>query len=260
MRAKILLILCFLELFALPAYGNSSFFDQRYRGWLWFEERGDIKEDKDHLSLRAGSNFISPEAAKAEIEQLAAELEAKKFVMLARPTVENVKAYREKEEEMWDKAMKLGDAWEMANFMYPAQRDLITNPVNVQAVKMKRKLQAESMEEKIKEMAEKFDLVLFFQGDCKYCQAFAPVLRNFADKYGFKVEAVSMDGSKHEFFKTAHIPELIKKLGIEAAPTVVAISHDSKTAFELIRGYVSISELEEYSELAIKYLKEAGKW
>ena len=48
----------------------------------------------------------------------------------------------------------------------------------------------------------------------------------------------------------------LERLGITAFPTVIAVSHDSKTAFELIRGYVSISELEEYSLLAAKYLEE----
>ncbi len=41
---------------------------------------------------------------------------------------------------------------------------------------------------------------------------------------------------------------------------VVAVSHDSRVAFELIRGYVTLSELEEHSGLAIKYLKGEDKW
>lgn len=60
---------------------------------------------------------------------------------------------------------------------------------------------------------------------------------------------------KHEHFKTANVHGLAKSLGITAFPTVIAISNDSKEAFELIRSYVSISELEEYSLLMIKHLE-----
>lgn len=81
------------------------------------------------------------------------------------------------------------------------------------------------------------------------------MLKNFGEQYGFNIDAISGNGSKHEYFKTANAPQLMGRLGITAFPTVIAISHDSKMAFELIRGYVSISELEEYSLLAIKYLE-----
>jgi conjugal transfer pilus assembly protein TraF len=231
---------------------QSRFFEERYRGWLWFEER---EQESSQIHHEEDVEQITASQAKAEIETLAKELEERKYVMLARPTVENVKSYREKEKEMWDKAMVLHDSWEMANLLYPEQRDLINNPVNVHAVKMKRAQDAGKLERGIADFAKRFDLVLFFQGGCKYCEAFSPILKTFGEKYGFKIEAVSMDGSQHEFFKTAHIPALVEQLGIKAAPTVVAISHDSKTAFELIRGYVTISELEEYSGLAIKHLQ-----
>jgi conjugal transfer pilus assembly protein TraF len=138
--------------------------------------------------------------------------------------------------------------------LYPEQLDLINNPLNVHAVKVKRELESTKADEQIKEMAGNFDLVLFFSSNCPYCQLLSPVLKSFGQQYGFNIEAISADGSKHEYFPTAYMPELVMQLGITAFPTVIAVSHDSKTAFELIRGYVSISELREYSVLAMKYL------
>ncbi len=251
-------LLLFLIFLPFVAKAN-SFFEERYRGWLWFEENQANTAEEEYLDL--DSKKITPEEARAEIESLKQELDDLRFVMMARPTPENVRNYRKKEQEMWSQALKLHDAWEMANLMYPEQQDLINNPVNVHAVKMKREKDREIRNEQIKELAKKFDLVLFFQKDCGYCQTFSPVLKNFGDKYGFNIEAISMDGtSSHEIFKTRSVPELVARLGIEAAPTVIAVSHDSKIAFELIRGYVTLSELEEHSSLAIKYLKSEGKW
>ena len=70
-----------------------------------------IRDLLDHLGLQA----------KAEIEQFAKELEDLKFMMLARPSVENVKAYRDKEKLMWTQAMTLHEAWDMTNLLYPNQ-------------------------------------------------------------------------------------------------------------------------------------------
>jgi conjugal transfer pilus assembly protein TraF len=248
------------------SYAQGFFDNQRYRGWLWFENKPTNKNDvtrgkmKELYKSEQPVNNITPEEAKAEIEQFTKELEELKFMMLARPTPENVKAYRDKEKAMWTHAETLHDSWDMANLLYPEQRDLINNPVNVHGVKAKREITAQEDGVKIRNLAKQFDLVLFFDSNCRYCQLLSPVLKSFGEKYGFNIDAISKDGTKHEYFKTANVPSLIEKLGITGFPTVIAISHDSETAFELIRGYVSISELEEYSLLAIKYLQNQEIW
>jgi len=241
-----------------PHYASAtSDTERRYLGWYWFEEKAPLvpsKDDSNNESLAAQTEITSPQA-KAEIEQFAKELEDLKFMMLARPSVENVKAYRDKEKLMWTQAMTLHEAWDMTNLLYPNQRDLINNPVNVHAVKAKRELVRSQDGEKIKQLAKEFDLVLFFDPNCTYCKLLSPVLASFGEQYGFNIEAISTTNVKHELFKTANVQGLAHSLGITAFPTVIAISHDGKDAFELIRGYVSISELEEYSLLMIKHLE-----
>ncbi len=252
MRIALILLVAFS-----PIIGNANrFFEERYRGWLWFEEN-----DANIEKMELGNEKITAYRAKEEIDRLKQELDDLRFVMMARPTPWNVWKYRNKEGEMWKKAFKLHDAWEMANLIYPEQRDLINNPVNVHALKIKREKDQENKIKEIKELAKKFDLVLFFQKDCSYCEVFSPVLKNFGEKYDFNIEAISLDGAtNHTIFKTRNLKSLATRLGIEAAPTVIAVSHDSKVSFELIRGYVTLSELEEHSSLAIKYLKKLGKW
>ncbi len=233
---------------------QGGFFNQRYRGWLWFEEKTKESEQQKRQAQNAQAEVITPEAAKAEIEQFAKELEDAKYVMLARPNPQNVKAYKDKEAQMWASATKLQESWDTANFLYPQHQDLINEPINVHAVKLKREVDRADDGVLITELAKSFDLVLFFKGGCKYCKAFEPVLKSFGETYGFKIEAITMDNTKSEFFHTASMPNLVKDLEIDAAPTLVAVSKDGKVAFELIRGYASISELEDYSIRAAKHL------
>ena len=251
---KIFIVILFLP---LSSYAQGFLSDERYRGWLWFENKPLTVNKKQPTRLVEHTTDIRPEEARAEIERFAKELEDLRFVMLARPSPESVKAYRDKEKQMWNQAESLHAAWDTANLLYPDQRDLINNPVNVHAVKAKRAIEEEKNKQKIKELAKEFDLVLFFEPSCRYCELLSPVLKSFGDIYGFRIDAVSNSGARHEYFKSVSSPELIERLGITAFPTVIAVSHDSKTAFELIRGYVSLSELEEYSVLAASYLEGA---
>lgn len=277
LKPKLKLLMTLLAVMLLGQFGISfcyagDFLGERYRWWLWFEEKQqgrEVKKPKREARLNPQAKLtisnksneaITYEQAKAEIEQFRQELEERRFMMLARPTVENVALYRAKEKQMWDKAMIIHEAWEMENLLYPEQRDLLNNPVNVHAVKAKREIGRENEQKKLKELAERFELVLFFQGSCKYCQLLSPVLYSFGSRYGFNISAVSIDGSKHELFESRTSIELVKRLGIEAVPTVIAVSHDSKVAFELTRGYVSGAELEEYGALAVDYLRSSGKW
>ncbi len=234
----------------------SSFFDQRYRGWLWFEDKikTRTKQNPAFTENQMQSEFITPEDARAEVEQFAKELEDAKYVMLARPSPKNVKTYKDKEAHMWKSAQKLQESWDMANFLYPEHQNLIEEPNNVHAVKLKREVDRDNSLQLIHNLAKEFDLVLFFKGSCKYCKAFEPVLKSFGETYEFKIEAVTMDNTESEYFRTVSMPRLVKDLGIDAAPTLVAVSKDGKTAFELIKGYAAISELEEYTIRAAKHL------
>lgn len=251
------------------SFGAANFYhnENRYRGWYWFEE--DQQDPAATSTPMPHQQEISPEIAKAEIEQFAKKLEERKFIMLARPTVENVKAYRELEEQLWQQAFMLEDSWRLANLVHPALHDLTKQPVNVAGVKLKRKIEEEDKSKVIDELAKRFDLVLFFRSDCQYCHEFAPVLQRFGLEHGFNIEAVSADGGELAQFqkaklRTVELSGMLKKLGIEVFPTVVAVSKRNQTAdqgaIELIRGYVSTSELEEYSLLLVKYLQMQQKW
>ena len=109
-----LIIIIFFTFSSLQCASANDFSSERYLGWYWFEEKAPVvtsKDDSNNESLAAQAEITSLQA-KAEIEQFAKELEDLKFMMLARPSVENVKAYRDKEKQMWTQAMALHEAWD----------------------------------------------------------------------------------------------------------------------------------------------------
>ena len=251
------LIILLIFLFATNYCYAGNFFEERYRGWLWFEEKEKVeilKQRQDQLMLQQKRQ---QEYAKArnEVEQFSRELEELKFMMIRYPeNIEHVRQYKVKEALMLDGSLKLANSFRMVNFLYPETIDLIDNPINLYGRRIKEQIEQNDTTQKLKGLATKIELFLFFSSSCPYCQALEPVLNEFAKKYGFKVEAVSLDNARSKFFKTHHNIELAKKLNLQRTPTIVAVTNDSQIRFELIRGAVSMVELEEAGLLANEYL------
>ncbi|MDR0329815.1 MAG: conjugal transfer protein TraF [Rickettsia sp.] len=251
-------LILFLSLISyLSTSYAQDFFEQRYRGWLWFEEKELAKELEKQQEILVIEQQREQEYAKArqEVEQFSKELEELKFMMIRYPeNIEHVKRYKEKETLMLDNSLKLAHSFRMVNFLYPETINLIENPINLYGRRIKEEIDQQKLASKLKLLATQIELFVFFSSNCPYCVALEPVLKNFAKKYGFKVEAVSLDGSISKYFKTYQNQEFAEKLNLQKAPTIVAVTNDSKIHFELIRGTASMSELEEAGLLASEYL------
>jgi conjugal transfer pilus assembly protein TraF len=260
---SVLSILILLVLSTKASATEQNFFEQRYRGWLWFEENAKNNDLKDQEELQAmQKEAIKEERAKArrEVEEFAKELEDLRYMMIRYPEdLEHVLAYKKKESEMMDNSISLDQSWRMVNFMNPAMIDLIENPTNLYGRRIKTELETKKDEAKIKEFAKSVELFFFFSKDCAYSNQLEPVLSAFAKKYDFKVEAISADGSHSTYFKTHHnqgqIKELIEKLELSQTPVVIAVTNDSSVRFEFWRGAGALSELEENSILASKFME-----
>jgi len=254
-----------IGLMVLPsmALAEVGFLDQRYRGWLWFEEKSALSGLKERTSTQnneEASEEITVEEAKGEVEGIIKELEDLRYVYLARPNYKTQKAYRDKLGEIMDRGIRMQQLWDEQNFIEPEYRDLVNSPENVFAVKLNRKIKAEAEKEIIKQFAKDYELVFFYRKSCPRSSEFEPVLKSFGDTYQIKIEAVSVDGSESEYFPRSSTisQKMIEKLGISATPTVIAIRKDAKKAFELIRGFVTLSELEENTVKAWHIIEEKG--
>jgi thiol-disulfide isomerase/thioredoxin len=232
-----------------------SFYDgaNKHKGFYWFEEEK-ARQNKQAENLETTFESLSPSEAIKNMEERKVKLAQSRAVMMElsyrnaprEEIYKAVKNYKILEKEMRDSGMALASAWEMVNFTNPEIIDQINNPVNVPANKVKREYEGKQKAFKIRNFADKYDLVLFENPTCPYCQAFKPVLGHFVSVYGFKLDIV---GNNPE-----HI-QLINMLKIEAAPTLVAVSTDGQDAFELARSFLTLSELEQQVMFATELLE-----
>lgn len=250
-------------------YAADNFYNKgnEYRGFYWFEKEFNNEDKDDKKSKIDAARNLTPSDAKKRFEMRKKELQQARDKMLElamssapkEALYESVYHYKKMEEKMYNASIALASAWEMVNFIHPQLVDNINNPVNVPANRVKRQREQEEQTKLIKEFANLYDLVLLSSSNCQYCIQFKPVLTNFANLYGFGLEITDIDikdnGKNNERQKNM-IAKIIKKFGIDAIPSVIAVSKDGKDAFEFARGFLTISGLERHTELASQMIRE----
>ena len=262
MQNKTLVALFILfQLVAASANAKQSFFEERYRGWLWFDEN--TKEQEEERSMQ--SQVPTPEDASVAIEGRKAALDNARNVMLEAayrpgiPKQEFLKAvedYRHLEREMQIMALKVGSSWDETNLLNPSYVDELNNPSNMYGRKKKEELDGKRDGAILKELATKSEVFIFRRDDCGYCHDMEKHLDRFAKKYGFKVEAVSPDNSDSPYFKTTHSQELIIALEVELVPTVLLVVDGDLHRYQLAAGLVSIEDLERSALQAASLYKQ----
>lgn len=92
--------------------------------------------------------------------------------------------------------------------------------------------------------SNKIGLIFVYASTCPYCRKFAPVLKEFANEQGLKVESISADGVFIDGFEDAvYSPELLFTLNIKVYPTVFAINNKTNNLSLLAEGSLSKDEL-----------------
>ena len=234
-----------------------SFYDgaNKHKGFYWFES----KQSKNDNKTEEEFHYPTPEEATKAIEMRKKAMDDARSQMIelaydktTPPEIlrKAIVKYKKLEAEMYDGAIRLTYANEMANFTNPEIANVAEYPTNVFANKIKRKSDYEQKIKTIREFAKNFDLLVFTNDNCPYSRVFMPVITNFAKEHGFSLEKTSLDGAEGKIAQT---------LGITSTPTLVAVSSDSNEMFEISRSMVSVSELEANIVLSSKYSDEQRK-
>lgn len=232
----------------------SEFFDDRERGWYWFEQYLEKENNKEDEGLL----IKSPLNPEEHIAKFRAKMDRLKAKAIIEPSIENVASYIKIQKKALDMASKFGRSWKLALLEYPELTDL-SNPVNNEAINIAYKDKKKIDSEKIKLFAEEFGLIFFFSPDCSYCHAFVPVLKKFQEMYDFSVMAVTQSDGVIEGFAVQKNEPLVKQFNITHYPSIFAYSPKRNLAMPIGYGYLSIDELERNINYVIGYLQEARK-
>lgn len=233
----------------------------RFRGWFWYEDK---KAKKAVIDTQKKVPKILVEDGKKTPTELVMEhrklLDAKKHKALVNPTVENVADYLYYQKATLDRTLEFQKSWQRAIYLHPELDPAQKEPVSVAGLKVSYELKRKQREDELKRLSKRSGLIYFYSSNCRYCHAFAPTVKNFADKYGFKVIAISSDGRRLGVFKDERKNNgIIDSLGINGFPTLVALDTKTNNMIRLTSGMVTEDELAERAFVLSAHLKGEKK-
>lgn len=253
LKVLVLLLVSFL---IIKASFAESFFGEHARGWHWYEVLPEPdKEDKtisDEQPLKGSSHPQTPtELIKAYREILESRLHA----ALLNPTPQNIKLYQEMQKDLMNRSQMFATVWMQNVFQTPELDHTLVSPVNQQGRHLQIDLEKNRVARTIQNLSQDYGLFFFFSGDCPYCHQFAPIVKRFAETYGWEVIAINVDGEASrtsasdsgllaEFPNAQNDNGLFNAWGIKALPALFAVNPRTEEAIPIAYGLTSLDEME----------------
>ncbi|MBA3814730.1 MAG: type-F conjugative transfer system pilin assembly protein TraF [Alphaproteobacteria bacterium] len=222
-----------------------SFFERKAEGWHWY--RDSPKEDKVEGVAPSASKALSPTQA---IEAQRKTLETKLHAAIVEPNRENIIAYITAQKALMDQSQKFSEMWKQVVMTTPALDETLVHPVDQNARHVYYKEQHDRLEKRIMRLASEYGLFFFFRKNCSYCHHFAPIVKRFAQKYGWSVLPISLDGGTlSEFPNAKQNNGIAERLQIAHVPALIALHPKSGQLIPLAYGLTSESEIENRVEM-----------
>jgi len=223
---------------------EKSFFNDHTRGWYWYEDpESDQLEDKK--IEQAPTDKLQYPATEA-LKQYQARLEEAKAAAVMHPTPQNVFNYQQMQYEMVQRSGKFAEVWMQNVYQNPNIDHTQVSPVSQNARHIYLVEQRKQTEGKIQKLSREYGLFFFFKNDCPYCDAFAPVVRDFCEKYNWEALAISEFGEQHKVFKrSVQDNGLAETWGVSTYPSLFAVNPKSGHVIPVAVGMISIQEMEE---------------
>ncbi|MBW8308886.1 MAG: conjugal transfer protein TraF [Candidatus Paracaedibacteraceae bacterium] len=161
------------------------------------------------------------------------------------PTSQNVSRYQEMQQDMMNRSEVFSQTWMKNVFSNAGLDHTLVAPVNQKAVHVYLDQQKEEKQQVIKSLSQSHGLFFFYASNCPYCHQFAPIVKFFADQYGWEVLAISLDGGPIELFPNA-VPDngLASQWNVTALPSLFAVNPETEDVIQVAQGMTSIDEME----------------
>ncbi len=226
---------------------SSGFFERHAEGWHWYATLPEHDQNPESSHQNKNKKKISP---TENIENQRKELERKLHAAIVEPNQENIISYILAQKALMDQSQKFSESWKQVVMTNPSLDETLTYPVDQNARQIYYQQKNKEIKDKIKKLAGEYGLFFFFRKECAYCHAFAPVVKSFAQAYGWSVLPISLDGGTlPEFPKAKRDNGIAEKLQITHVPALIALHPKSGKLIPLAYGMTSMSEIEQRVEL-----------
>jgi len=225
-----------------PASSGDDFYCRQRKLGTWFY--------CDRPKSPSDRTPASPSAAPAA-QQLAAigkELDELKARAILEPSEENVTAYIRFQREQLDRASTFSDQWQRTIWQNPELDYTLQRPVSTLGKRAWLDNRTAEEEQALARLSERYGIFYFYAQSCGACDIFAPILKALAEKSGFSVVAVSMDGGPSKTFPN-YVVDVgqYARMGLtsRATPALVLFDTATRRPIPIGTGILTADEIRE---------------
>jgi conjugal transfer pilus assembly protein TraF len=257
--ATMLQILVIFSSYAMPE-------PQKLEGFNWYNEKKEELRQKENERLeKTMQENLSDVVLKEKPEELP---EYEKNIRslqkrhkeahrqaLDNPTTENLLRELRIEREMMDKSKQYAERRVVIAMLDSKLHDMSEHS-NVLHRRVQDGVEEKEIAEKLSFLSKDWGLVLQIEQDCHHCHAFAPIVLEFAEAFGFQLIAASKDGS--DFNGIEGVRDMGKMLVFNPerlTPMLYLVKGDGKEVFPISRGINNQAQIIENIKAIDKHLR-----
>ncbi len=227
---------------AQAADGGGHYFDDRERGWFWYQ---DPPVPEEAVKTPPQATPQTAEDPQALLKQYQKRLDDAKALAVMNPTdEEKVKQYIEAQKEAYNRSALFADTWRRVVWTNPTLDYSLEHPTNSVGAAVDQQQSRQRQAEAVAALADSEGLFFFFGSNCGHCHTQAPILAQFSRRYGIKVMAISLDGGVLPEFPDAVADNgLAARLGVAVTPALYMVNPHTQEITPVGYGVMTESEL-----------------
>jgi len=234
---------------------HAHFFNEKAKGWHWYQrdveskraEPGPTRDDPwTHKKDKPKSSEANiPKNAVSELAEKRKVLEEAMAESILRPTPQNVARVQKLHYQWLNQSQKFSGMWMQNLLQNPNLDATVKHPVTQYGIHLKKEDDQLKLETQVKALSQHYGLFFIYQGNCKFCQGMARVVKQLSDKYGWKVLGISQDGSVlPEFPESKRDNGISQAWGIKGVPAVFVVNPETEQVTPIGHGLISLDQLE----------------
>lgn len=227
----LLTIIVFLSF--LPAFPK-NYYGQHSKGWHWYNDPILLTQDlEDSIS----NPVIKMHTIKKTLEYTLDNA-------ILHPTPNNVKNYIILQNAMSNRASYFSHMWQNVLLQNPNLNYSLQHPTN----QIGREVYLDETRVKedaaIHKLAQHTGLFFFYRSTCPYCQRFAPILKDFSERYKISVVAITTDGISLPEFPNSRIDTgQADQFHVEVEPALFTVNPYTHEVIPVSYGLTTEDEL-----------------
>lgn len=235
---------------------STAFYDRHEQGWFWYKSQPLVPKV---LPKKQGSASHEPKvlSAQDQIKKIQESLEEATARAILQPTLAHVQEVMTLQRHILNRSSQFQDTWMQAS-LFEAQHARPQDATHPLARALHKQKEEQQLGQKIRGLAKTTGLFFVFSSTCPHCHTFAPVVKQFAQDYGFEIKAISKDGaSLKEFPEVSKDNGMIARLNPQGIYPALFLAHPSSgQVIPVAWGMANPTQLLENFATVIKALEE----